>query len=512
MGSSARTKRTTGGADCRSITCYVPVSVDLDRLPEHLRDKCLMFTDLLHRKCIMLDADPGGWVALKTEYLRAEFGRYALPDMLGALIRMGVLECDRRYVIGECSRRYRAVPCDGPWVQVQIATPRKPNRRHTIPLAPVHHYLQRHLEQLTIDFPRAVEVVRQLEPDEDSRLGCEEYRKVILELCRVAHDGDFRLGPDQYGRVHSLFTRLPRELRACLRLHGEPIIGIDLANAQPLLAGAMCIRYRESRFVQRRILSMTFVAGDFCEAALVQLERMCGRPSPQVAGGQRPYDDLSTVLEKRYPGLLLPGSPPWFPPPLISGPPLSAHDGLPPDLQQYLEVCQRGEFYESLGDDREAVKKAMMHILFDRTGYRSEIKFRFGQLYPTVSQFLYDLKTKNSLPREDRYKYPSHLLQNFEASLFIGRICRRLMKERPDIPVLTLHDSLYSTKQFVDDLLRLMQEEFARIGLLPTFKMEAPHEQSRPSRAAGHRHVADGGWKNLRHNAGRVPDARASVC
>ena len=145
-------------------------------------------------------------------------------------------------------------------------------------------------------------------------------------------------------------------------------------------------------------------------------------------------------------------------------------------------------------------------------GYTSEVKQRFDGLYPTVLSFLYDLKTKNYASEAERYKYASHVLQNFEASMFIGRICRRLMKERPDMPVLTLHDSLYTTEHFLDDLLRIMQEEFARIGLIPTFKMEQPHEQSRPSRAADHRHVADGGRKDLRHNDRRVPDARASVC
>jgi hypothetical protein len=464
--------------------------------------------DLLHYKRITFEADPDGWVPLKTAYLRNVFGRDAIEDVLGVLDGIGILECDRGYAIGKRSRRYRIAPHNRAWTTVEILAPKLRPRRGTIPLLPVHRHLRRHLDQLTIDFPSATRIVSELEPDEDSLLDCDEYRRVILDLCRTVQNRDFRLAPDMYGRVHSEFTRLPRSLRVCLRLDGQPITGIDLANAQPLLAGVMCVRYGVSRFTQYRTLNMSFDSS-FCEQALAELERMCGCPSRLSTSSTTTYEDVSIVLEKRRTGTLLP--PPWSLAPVRSTPLLSSCGAPPPDLLRYLDVCQRGELYESLGDDRATVKQAMMFIQFGRPGYRSATKSRFTELFPSVAAFLDDLKTKNGLPAADRYKYASHVLQNFEASMFIGRICRRLMQERPDLLVLTLHDCLYTTAQHVDDLLLIMREEFARIGISPTFKIEDPHAQPRPSRTADHCDVADGSRTPLRRDAGRVPDVGTSV-
>ncbi len=504
--------RTTSGMDYSKSTYYAPATVNVSQFPEYIRDQCIGFLDLLHRKRITLKAESCGWTPLKTDYLRNQFGRHALADVLSVLRTLGVLECDRRYRKGKRSRRYRVVPWDGPWVPVQAAAPKRSAKRQTIPLAPVHYYLQRQLGELTIDLPQAVQLASTLEPNEDSVLDRDEYRKTIIDLCQVVHDGDFRLTPDQYGRVHSLFTRLPRKLRGCLRLCGEPLVGIDLANAQPLLAGVLCVRYHASRSVRFGILNKRFRGGRYSDEMLAQLERVYGLPSPQTSIPLGTYIHPSIVLEKRDSGFFLAGPSPWLSPSRLPVPPQSEPDGLPHDLRSYLEVCQRGEFYESLGDDRKAVKKELMVILFDRPGRRSEITYRFNELYPTMAQFLRDLKTKNSLPAADRYKYPSHLLQNFEATLFIGRICRRLMNERADIPVLTLHDSLYTTDHYVADLLGVMRGEFARIGLEPTFKLEPTHAFARSSRAAGHCHVADGGRPSVRSDVGRVPDAGTSIC
>lgn len=475
MGAPNALVQMTDGMDNSKRTYYVPADADLSLLPERIRDQCIRFLDLLHRQRITLKADSCGWTPLKADYLRNQYGRHALADVLSVLCKLGVLEFDRRYRKGERSRRYRVVPWDGPWVPVQAAAPKRNAQRQTIPLAPVHCYLQRQLRKLTIDLPQAVQLASTLEPNEDSVLDRDEYQRTIIDLCQVVHDGDFRLTPDQYGRVHSLFTRLPRKLRGCLRLCGEPLVGIDLANAQPLLAGVLCVRYHESRSVRFGILNKRFRGGRYSDEMLAQLERVYGLPSLQISIPLRTYVHPSIVLEKRDSGLFLAGPSPGTSPSRLPAPPFSERGGLPHDLLSYLEVCQRGEFYESLGDDRKAVKKELMVILFDRPGRRSEITYRFDELYPTMAQFLRDLKTKNSLPAADRYKYPSHLLQNFEASLFIGRICRRLMNERTDIPVLTLHDGLYTTDQHVADLLGVMREEFARIGLEPTFKLEPTH-------------------------------------
>src|SRR5262249_43183403 len=88
----------------------------------------------------------------------------------------------------------------------------------------------------------------------------------------------------------------------------------------------------------------------------------------------------------------------------------------PADLVAYLEVCERGAFYESLMTDEERAKgkkhRARLKVrfygvLFGRNKGRghppSETRRRFRQRYPTVAGVLKDLKRKN-------YKHSSHVL------------------------------------------------------------------------------------------------------
>jgi hypothetical protein len=60
-------------------------------------------------------------------------------------------------------------------------------------------------------------------------------------------------------------------------------------------------------------------------------------------------------------------------------------------------------------------------------------------------------------------------MQHIEANVIINIVCRRLMNEFPDAPVVTIHDCLLTTPPHVDTIQRVMREEFDRLGLCPTF-------------------------------------------
>ncbi|MHB8902185.1 MAG: hypothetical protein ACYC6Y_25790, partial [Thermoguttaceae bacterium] len=142
---------------------------------------------------------------------------------------------------------------------------------------------------------------------------------------------------------------------------------------------------------------------------------------------------------------------------------------LPLDLEGVLGVCVGGSFYESFDAERGRVKKAMMPILSGPVCYQnSKIVRQFKAMYPSVDAMLMDIKTNNSLPKGLRHKQSSRLLQHIEASMFIGRICHRAMLA--DVPVVTLHDGLFSTPQSLPALQQIAEEEFSRLGFVPKFK------------------------------------------
>jgi hypothetical protein len=56
-------------------------------------------------------------------------------------------------------------------------------------------------------------------------------------------------------------------------------------------------------------------------------------------------------------------------------------------------------------------------------------------------------------------------MQEREASLMIGAVCGRLARHHPDVPLLTVHDSILTTPSHVDLVHRVITEEFGRLGV-----------------------------------------------
>jgi hypothetical protein len=49
----------------------------------------------------------------------------------------------------------------------------------------------------------------------------------------------------------------------------------------------------------------------------------------------------------------------------------------------------------------------------------------------------------------------------------IDTVCLRLKKHHPEIPVVTIHDSILTTAEHLPTVKRIILEEFARIDLRP---------------------------------------------
>ena len=149
------------------------------------------------------------------------------------------------------------------------------------------------------------------------------------------------------------------------------------------------------------------------------------------------------------------------------------------DYAEYMRVCEAGLFYESLLTESERAKgkaaRARLKVRFyrvlfgrnkGRSRFRNKLRERFRDRYPTAAAVLKALKARN-------YRHSSHVLQNFEATVFIYRVCGRIMKEKPDLFVATIHDSILTTPDNVEYVEAVIREEFARLGVTPTLRRES---------------------------------------
>ena len=63
-------------------------------------------------------------------------------------------------------------------------------------------------------------------------------------------------------------------------------------------------------------------------------------------------------------------------------------------------------------------------------------------------------------------------MQTRESTMFIGQICRRIMDEKPAIPLTTIHDSFLTTEEHADYVQDVAMDEFDWLGVTPTFTRE----------------------------------------
>ena len=413
----------------KAVTFRIPADIDLSRIPIERRDHAAFVLNLIGSKTVAWQSDADGWVRLKAEYLRGILSRKVWPALRSEMIDLGILECDHCYVIGEKSYGYRVpnpfqptrpVPCTNPDFLRRLA---KFRRQREKTLQPVDKWLRSHFRTLDFDEVGAREVIETLTPRADSTLGTESYRAVTRESAARFADGDHFYVKCDHNRRHTPLTNLPKSLRRCLTVCGETLVGIDLANSQPLFAGLAAVtEYSKSKGGRE-------TNGTGREASY--LTTMAGLPEPET---------VNRVAAT-----------------------------IPGDLRDYLDVCQAGEFYESLmppNDDRDVFKPTVFRdIFYGRDGRPSDLRTRFAARWPSMAGWLQRLKSTD-------YRRASHAMQQAESRLFIDGACDRIRRERPRTPVATIHDSLVTTPANIEYVRGVLNDEFERLGVRPTLTEE----------------------------------------
>lgn len=435
------------------VRLYVPRDQNWKRgLSDDTYPGAAWFLNLLHWKWICWRADDDGFVRLKSDYLRKVVPRESLSEIRNVLHDSGVIDWDHSYIKGNRSMRYRL--CE-PYRRTQVVEChdeklgrklRKLQRKQKF--LPVHDWLKGRLTLLCFDRQRAESIISGMYPDDDSPLDVVEYQALVSGQVQRFDDQQAAGTPEltvcRYGRVHTAVTRLPVSLRQCLSSQGQPIVSIDLCNSQPLFAGLVALDYYSSRSKKRRLH----------EFESTDSKKQYGRARNPTQS--TPTQPPITMAGKSY----------------VVGSKAGCEGCLCDrnDLVDYFEACEQGEFYESLmqpGDDRGRIKRrTLIDFFFGKGLYESRIGHRVHELYPSISEMVTDLKKHD-------YRRPSWIMQNREATMFIGRIARRIMAECPDIPLATIHDSFLTTEQHADYIEAVAMQEFAKLGVQPTFKRES---------------------------------------
>ncbi len=105
-------------------------------------------------------------------------------------------------------------------------------------------------------------------------------------------------------------------------------------------------------------------------------------------------------------------------------------------------------------------------VFFGKNKQTGKVRELFARDFPTVYKAINDLKRKD-------YRQLAYLLQAHESKIMIDIICRQILDELPGTFIATIHDSIMTTPDKVDEVRAIMKREFQRFGLDPTIRVES---------------------------------------
>lgn len=120
--------------------------------------------------------------------------------------------------------------------------------------------------------------------------------------------------------------------------------------------------------------------------------------------------------------------------------------------------------------NRKDLKALVFTVLFTDNRYlgqaKAEPKRLFKEIFPTVYDVFAHVKRNKS-------ETLAILLQTIESKLILDRIAKRISKERPNLPIFTIHDSIATTKgneEYVKSV--MLKEADDLLGFVPKVSIE----------------------------------------
>ncbi|MDY3556160.1 hypothetical protein R5W24_005323 [Gemmata sp. JC717] len=432
----------------------------LDLLPARLHrqaDAARALVHLIEYRRLDKRCGADGWVTLQAKYLRNVVGVEHCEALRDALAERGVISVVRSYTVGRKSFEYRI----GPRFE------RSPFRRFLVTDKFLVRRMSRHLGRTLPDPHDPTEVglfgwLKRLGIDARAArdflpgfgAGAEWLRQKLLAIDMLAQ-GDVWFTRDRYRRVHTNFTNLWSELRRFLSVGGEPIVELDIANSQPLFFGLLAMAKWHTSQLNGRVQVTSKFGSAYTDSVNNQYFSVTSSPSPLTslydAGMHRRTDRAD----------------------------------FPTDLAKYLTLVERGDFYEHLMEKsrrtrqtRDGFKESFFkHVFYANRSYPNAYAAVFREEFPTAYAILTDLKAVE--PRDAPRK-----MQQLEADFVIGTCCRKLLAAHPGVPLLTLHDGLWTTPDHIGLVRNTVEAEFDKLGVRPLLRCRSADGRSLPPGAS----------------------------
>jgi hypothetical protein len=445
---------------------FIPDKIELDEIlsqfpPDYIenfdRDKLVYIISLI----VSIPAGnsdleiPNGYVPIHSKTLQNSVRNY--KDYFKYLCDRGILDTDNWYIPGKKStgykfpfywRRLKAIEIMSRSVTSAV---RRENKWDFETKEKYSHLFKWWNCKLKIDYAIALDFLetdlafkRKADDfkDRDHKTGLlkdpwQKYWNSVMSIERL-NSKDYSLSTDQKGkRLYSPLTNLKSMLRNCVSYNNETLVSIDLKNSQPFLSTVL--------------LKPSFWSNEE------------GTYSLKVKDFDGDHGDIvkTSIPVKQFLD--------------------SDQNTLNRDIQLYTELVLNGTFYEFMERElfsrlgityatRKNLKGAILMVLYSDNKYFNQPeaapKRVFAELFPTVYKIFAAIKGN------DKSKLPV-LLQQIESKMILEIITRRIDREKPTIPIFTIHDSIVTTVGNEGYVRNVLSDEMRRaIGFVPQLSTE----------------------------------------
>jgi len=299
----------------------------------------------------------------------------------------------------------------------------------------------------------------------------------------------------QTGRLTTTITNLHKKLRSTLRYKGKPLVGLDIKSSIPFFSIAMFLKHVfDGMNLQGLISSIN---------PNMLLTFMNDTLKPNQINKQEHPD----ILVSEYMMLVE----------------IQKNLDSYPRVVQFIDLIVNGDIYSYIAElwnrtlstsyTRDTAKTRFLEILNSPPSRPSDEKIILLKEWPEVFTAIDEMNrdmytTKNGITIKERIVKGqlvpaktigkrttndpvclfAHFTQRLEAHVILDIVCRGISKERPDIPLLTIHDSILTTEEHAQYVKDFMEHHIYRVmGRKPTVVLERPWGKTKDITKEQHR-------------------------
>lgn len=390
-----------------------------------------------------------------------------------------ILTVNKQFIVGKMCRQYKLImpqPTYGEdldverFRQVQLKTTKGISKvTNSAKNSKGIEFLYRHLSRLTIDERQAYDISESIFQQDlkttrykNKKGKYSYYQAKVNPLVSLNHrknsivsiaESKFMMTRDETsGRVHTNLTSLTSALFPTLRYNDAPLIGYDIANSQPFLL-AVLINYL-----------INLDDSEKGKPFKIQSKHHYNTHNNQYNNTNTPYQHITnhkSTLNQYLHHYTKSNIPKIFNTIMI----VKKEETLDmKEIELFIECCCSGGFYKEMAkhvfeceytpNESRKIKDFVFTLLFTKPGNNKGGVSKFKKRFSSIHKLICGIKNSSDDP-----SFLPVLLQSLESYYIIERVCKRINKENPRMPLYTKHDSIYTIPKHKEKLRLIMEEE-----------------------------------------------------